>query len=56
MEAGYGLDDMNDKGAFNHSSLQIIKASDLVEPAGWYPDRRYYVVTKGLAVGVFHDL
>ncbi|KJA23051.1 hypothetical protein HYPSUDRAFT_201613 [Hypholoma sublateritium FD-334 SS-4] len=56
LEAGYDLDDMNNKGAFNHSSLQIIKASELVEPAGWYLGRLYYVVTKGLAVGVFHNL
>ncbi|KJA23428.1 hypothetical protein HYPSUDRAFT_201445 [Hypholoma sublateritium FD-334 SS-4] len=56
MDEGYDLDDMNDKGAFNHSRLQIVKASDLVEPTGWFLGREYYVVTKGLAVGVFHDL
>ncbi|KJA21115.1 hypothetical protein HYPSUDRAFT_203297 [Hypholoma sublateritium FD-334 SS-4] len=56
MDEGYDLDDMNDKGAFNHSRLQIVKTSDLVEPTGWYLGREYYVVTKGLAVGVFHDL
>ncbi len=47
---------MNAKGAFNHSSLHIIKASELVEPTGWFPGRQYYVVTEGSRVGVFHDL
>ena len=47
---------MNAKGTFNHSSLQIIKASELVEPTGWFSGRQYYVVTEGLRVGVFHDL
>lgn len=47
---------MNAKDAFNYSRLHIVKASELVEPAGWYLGREYYVVTKGLAVGIFHDL
>ena len=50
------MDDMNAKGTFNHSSLQIIETSELVEPTGWFPGRQYYVVTEGLRVGVFHDL
>lgn len=53
---GYDLDDMNAKGAFNYSSLQIVRASELVEPSGWYLGREYYVVAEGLVVGVFHDL
>lgn len=44
---------MNAKGTFNHSSLQIVKAS---EPTGYFPSRQYYVVTEGLRVGVFHNL
>lgn len=50
---------MEAKDAFNscnYSSLQIIKASELIEPAGWHLGREYYVVTEGLAVGVFHNL
>ena len=47
---------MNAKGTFNHSSLQIIETSELVEPTGWFPGRQYYVVTEGLRIGVFHDL
>ena len=52
MERGYDLDKMNAKGTFNHSSLQIIKASELVEPTGWFPGRQYYVVIEGLRIGV----
>ena len=56
LDKGYDLDEMNAKGAFNHSRLQIVKASDMVEPVGWYSGRKNYVVTKGLSVGIFHDL
>ena len=55
-EKGYDLDEMNVKGAFNHSSLKIVDVSELVEPAGWFPGRHYYVVMKGLSVGVFQNL
>lgn len=56
LEKDYDLDDVNAKGTFNRSSLHIVKASDMVEPVGWYPGRLYYLVTKGLSVGIFHEL
>ena len=55
-EAEYDSDEINAKGAMNHSRLQIVKASQLVEPSGWYLGRQYYVVTRGSDVGVFHQL
>ncbi|KJA27914.1 hypothetical protein HYPSUDRAFT_198044 [Hypholoma sublateritium FD-334 SS-4] len=55
-DKGYSLDDMNDKGAFNNSSLGIVETALLVEPSGWYLGRLYYVVIKGYTVGVFHEL
>lgn len=55
-EEEYDSDELNAKGAFNHSSMSILETSQLTEPAGWYLGREYYVVTKGLAVGIFHDL
>ncbi|KJA16217.1 hypothetical protein HYPSUDRAFT_207187 [Hypholoma sublateritium FD-334 SS-4] len=57
MEEGYSVYEMNARGALNHSSLRVIKASELVLPLkGWYPGREYYIVMKGLDVGVFLDL
>ncbi|KJA14123.1 hypothetical protein HYPSUDRAFT_208725 [Hypholoma sublateritium FD-334 SS-4] len=54
---GYDLDETNARGALNHSSLRIIEASELVLPLkGWYPGREYYIITKGLEVGVFLDM
>lgn len=47
-------DDINNKGAFNSSGLTILKTSELVEPAGWFLGRKYYVVTRGATVGIFH--
>lgn len=57
-EEGYDsdLEDINDKGAFNFSGLSILRASELVEPAGWFLGRKYYVVTRGATVGIFHRL
>ena len=55
-EAEYDSDEINAKGAMNHSRLQIVKAFQLVEPGGWYLGRQYYVVTRGSDVGVFHQL
>ncbi|KJA28248.1 hypothetical protein HYPSUDRAFT_197750 [Hypholoma sublateritium FD-334 SS-4] len=54
---GRNTNEMNAKGALNHSGLRIVKASELVLPfKGWYPGREYYIVPKGLDVGVFVDL
>ena len=54
---GYDLDETNARGALNHSSLRIIEASELVLPLkGWYPGREYYIITKGLEVGVYLDM
>ncbi|KJA12725.1 hypothetical protein HYPSUDRAFT_210187 [Hypholoma sublateritium FD-334 SS-4] len=50
------IDELEDAGAFNHSKLHIVETSQLVEPAGWFLGREYYVVTKGSAIGVFHKL
>ena len=55
-EAEYDSDEINAKGAMNHSKLSIVEVSQLVEPAGWYIGRNYYVVMKGSDVGVFHQM
>lgn len=55
-DKGYSLDDMNNKGAFNNSSLGIVEIASLVEPSGWYLGRLYYVVIKGYTIGIFHEL
>lgn len=55
-EEEYDFDELENQGAFNNSAMHIVKASQLVEPAGWYLGREYYVVTTGSTVCVFHDL
>lgn len=55
-EEEYDFDELENQGAFNNSSTHVVKASQLVEPAGWYLGCEYYVVTRGSTVGVFHDL
>ena len=48
--------ELNATGVFNHSRTHIVETLLLVEPSGWYSGRKYYVVTKGSDVGVFHKL
>ena len=55
-EAEYDSDEINANGVMNHSKLFIVDVSQLVEPAGWYLGRNYYVVMKGSDVGVFHQM
>lgn len=52
----YDSDVLNATGVMNHSRLQIVEASQLVEPPGWYLGREYWVVTRGSSVGLFHKL
>ena len=52
----YDSDALNATGVLNHSRLQIVKASQLTEPPGWYSGREYFVVTRGSSVGLFHKL
>ncbi|KJA21504.1 hypothetical protein HYPSUDRAFT_202862 [Hypholoma sublateritium FD-334 SS-4] len=54
---GRNVNEMNARGALNHSSVRVVKASELVLPfKGWYPGREYYIVPRGLDVGVFVDM
>ena len=54
---GRNVNEMNARGALYHSSVRVVKASELVLPfKGWYPGREYYIVPRGLDVGVFVDM
>lgn len=37
----------------NYSSTMIIDPDDMVEPRNWFQGRKFYVVTRGTAVGIF---
>ena len=52
----YDSDVLNATGSMNHSRLQIVEVSQLVEPPRWYLGREYWVVTRGSSVGLFHKL
>lgn len=51
-EADYDSDDHY----VNSSDSYIVHTSQLFEPEGWFLGREYYVVTRGIVVGIFHEL